>query len=111
MIVPAIPWEVLEWAMAAGKKLIEWENRKMASRWLEGEVRRVVNAARNVLAQHPGDPIYLHYARGRVQPMRETMVPGFLLATLLPLPMGKSDEELAEWIHHELKSVPCHPEH
>jgi hypothetical protein len=74
--------------------------------WLEREVHRLIQGLDEVT---PGTVLHLYCRRGSVVASRAPLE-GYERATSLRLPwQSKSKEELAGWIQHELKSIPCFP--
>lgn len=77
--------------------------------WLEEQLSRVIARAREYRAQIPTLRLWLFFRRGELLVTAFPECSGYERVTPIPLPEGKSDADLREWIAHELKGVPCFP--
>ena len=76
--------------------------------WLDEQVHDAVAMAQRLHARG-FQRVWLHYQRGDVLVSEHLEVEGYELATPLTVPMALSKAEIAEWIRHQLRNVPCHP--
>ncbi len=81
----------------------------MASQWLHGEARKVIAQGRDILQVTGGVQVFLHFRRGELRASPFVDLAGFERVTRLSLPMDKQDDDLFEWMLHELKCIPCYP--